>query len=240
MVETDDSKPYYPKEFMPNISRLNDKYGTIQQPQFNEIRQKRREDETRWNERYAFTKDNRTILFVNDLRSYFMDYDTKRKYQVHDGVPINPVCRTGIAGRGDLPFWGPNHCVVVVLLRNINDPEVVLMKHHGDALVLPKVDFLKFLWSPFNEYFLSNIQLKGFYGHEARYDNQIKIIQDPVSGQILPPNLLEYWWSEAVKLNQLNHSINNIKRVLNDKELKEEFTEIFSQKGCNKSVVWIF
>lgn len=139
MVETDESKPYFPSEFRPNIERLNEKYERIQQPYFNEIRHKRRKDETRWNERYAFTKDNQRILFVNDLRSYFMDYDTKRKYQVHDDVPINPVCRTGIAGRGDLPFWGPNHCVVVVLLRNPNEPEVVLMRHHGGALVLPKV-----------------------------------------------------------------------------------------------------
>lgn len=139
MVETDESKPYLPTEFLPNFGRLNEKYDRIQQPPFHEIRQKRREDETRWNERYAFTKDNRIVLFVNDLRSYFMDYDTKRKYQVHDGVPINPVCRTGIAGRGDLPFWGPNHCVVVVLLRNMNDPEVVLMRHHDRAFVLPKV-----------------------------------------------------------------------------------------------------
>ncbi|CAF0712063.1 unnamed protein product [Adineta steineri] len=214
MVETDDTKPYHPAEFMPNNGRLNEKYDRIQQPQFTEIRQKRREDETRWNERYAFTKDNRIVLFINDLRSYFMDYDTKRKYQVHDGVPINPVCRTGIAGRGDLPFWGPNHCVITVLLRNINEPEVVLMKHHGNALVLPK----------------------GFYGHEARYDNQIKIVQDPVSGQILPSNLFDYWWSNIVKLNEINNSTNNLKRILNDKELKEEFAEIFSQKGCNKSV----
>lgn len=139
MVETDDKKPYHPTEFIPNIGRLNEKYDKVQHPLYTEIRQKRREDETRWNERYAFTKDNRKILFANDLRSYFMDYDTKRKYQVHDDVPINPVCRTGIAGRGELPFWGPNHCVTVILLRNRNDPEVVLMRHHGDALVLPKV-----------------------------------------------------------------------------------------------------
>lgn len=139
MVETDENKPYNPNEFLPNLERLHEKYERIQHPHFPEIRQKRREDETRWNERYAFIKEQRRILFVNDLRSYFMDYDTKRKYQVHDDVPINPVCRTGIAGRGDLPFWGPNHCVAIVLLRNINDPEVVLMKHHGNALVLPKV-----------------------------------------------------------------------------------------------------
>lgn len=79
--------------------------------------------------------------------------------------------------------------------------------------------------------------MKGFYGHEARYDNQIKIIQDPVSGQILSPNLLDYWWTQVNKLNETNTSINNLKRVLNEKELKEEFAEIFSQKGCNKSVV---
>ncbi len=81
--------------------------------------------------------------------------------------------------------------------------------------------------------------MKGFYGHEARYDNQIKIIQDPVSGQILPPNLLDYWWMNVMKLNEMNSSIPNLKRVLNEKELKEEFAEIFSQKGCNKSVVCI-
>ncbi|CAF0993185.1 unnamed protein product [Adineta ricciae] len=214
MVETDDNKPYLPSEFLPNNERLNEKYERVQQPQFGEIRLKRREDETRWNERYGFTKNNRMPLVVNDLRSYFMDYDTKRKYQVHDDVPINPVCRTGIAGRGDLPFWGPNHCVVVVVLRNHYEPEVVLMKHHGNALVIPK----------------------GFYGHEVRIDNQIKIIQDPVSGQILPPNLLDYWWSQTTKLNEMNNSLNHLKRVLNEKQLKEEFAEIFSQKGCNKSV----
>ena len=80
---------------------------------------------------------------------------------------------------------------------------------------------------------------KGFYGHEARYDNQIKIIQDPVSGQILPPNLLDYWWSNISKLNEINPATSHLKRILNEKELKEEFAEIFSQKGCNKSVVRI-
>lgn len=79
--------------------------------------------------------------------------------------------------------------------------------------------------------------MQGFYGHQAHYDNQIKIVQDPVSGQILPPSLFDYWWSQVVKLNEINHSIMNLKRVLNDKELKEEFAEVFSQRGCNKSVV---
>lgn len=117
MIATDDTNLYKPTLFFENLQRLNEKYGRAHQPQYSEILQKRREDEIRWNERYAFTKGNRSILFINDLRSYFMDFDTKRKYQVHDNVPINPVCRTGIAGRGYLPFWGPNHTVIVLLLR---------------------------------------------------------------------------------------------------------------------------
>ncbi|CAF1047040.1 unnamed protein product [Didymodactylos carnosus] len=239
MVETDENKPYNPSEFIPNIRRLNEKYANILHPQYNEIRQQKRSDETRWNERYAFTKDNRTVLFVNDLRSYFMDYDTKRKYQVHDGVPINPVCRTGIAGRGDLPFWGPNHCSCIVLLRDLSDPEVVLMRHkqHSDALVLPKVYVL--LTPQPNLDAKPSVLFKGFYGHEIRYDNMSKVIQDPVSGQMLPPNLLDYWWNETIKLNEDTNKSNHLKKVLTDKDIKEEFKELFSQKGCNKSVVSI-
>ena len=109
------------------------------------------------------------------------------------------------------------------------------MRHHGDALVLPKVG--QHQWSPSMSSLLPMIVVQGFYGHEVRYENQMKIIQDPVSGQILPEHLLDYWWSQVVKLNEANTSINNLKRVLNNKELKEEFAEIFSQKGCNKSVV---
>lgn len=79
--------------------------------------------------------------------------------------------------------------------------------------------------------------MKGFYGREAHYDNQLKIIQDPVSGQILPQHLLDHWWTQVQKFNENVQSTTHLKRVLNDKELKEEFAEIFSQKGCNKSVV---
>ncbi|KHJ43187.1 hypothetical protein D918_06754 [Trichuris suis] len=38
-------------------------------------------------------------------------------YKVREGLPLNPLGRTGIAGRGYLPRWGPTHLVKVILVR---------------------------------------------------------------------------------------------------------------------------
>jgi len=40
-----------------------------------------------------------------------------KKYAVVDGIPQNPVGRTGITGRGVLPRWGPNHAGLTVVTR---------------------------------------------------------------------------------------------------------------------------
>ena len=39
------------------------------------------------------------------------------EYTVQDGVPLNPSGRTGLAGRGALLRWGPNHSVASVVTR---------------------------------------------------------------------------------------------------------------------------
>jgi ADP-ribose pyrophosphatase len=39
------------------------------------------------------------------------------KYEVLDGVPRNPVGRTGMAGRGLLGKWGPNHAADPIVTR---------------------------------------------------------------------------------------------------------------------------
>nr|XP_058966084.1 ADP-ribose pyrophosphatase, mitochondrial-like [Pocillopora verrucosa] len=49
-------------------------------------------------------------------------YNTDRKsyigeYEVVQGVPRNPVGRTGMIGRGDLGRWGPNHAADPVVTR---------------------------------------------------------------------------------------------------------------------------
>lgn len=52
-----------------------------------------------------------------EVELYFNDIDTERKvsrisytghYKVEDGLPLNPIGRTGIVGRGALGRWGPN------------------------------------------------------------------------------------------------------------------------------------
>lgn len=41
-----------------------------------------------------------------------------RQYRIsQDGVPVNPIGRTGLRGKGGLPRWGPNHYVRFVISR---------------------------------------------------------------------------------------------------------------------------
>ena len=38
-------------------------------------------------------------------------------YPIRDGLPLNPRGRTGLAGRGSLPRWGPNHAEALLITR---------------------------------------------------------------------------------------------------------------------------
>jgi len=40
-----------------------------------------------------------------------------KTYDVIDGIPQNPIGRTGITGRGVLKQWGPNHAGLTVVTR---------------------------------------------------------------------------------------------------------------------------
>ncbi|XP_059614210.1 ADP-ribose pyrophosphatase, mitochondrial [Phlebotomus argentipes] len=51
------------------------------------------------------------------------------EYQLHDGLPRNPVGRTGIAGRGLLGRWGPNHAADPIVTRWKRDENGAVMKH---------------------------------------------------------------------------------------------------------------
>lgn len=39
------------------------------------------------------------------------------KYVIQNGLPLNPIGRTGISGRGVLGRWGPNHAADPVVTR---------------------------------------------------------------------------------------------------------------------------
>ena len=55
----------------------------------------------------------------------FNEYDEKFKvnrrscqqYEVLNGVPQCPLGRTGIYGRGNLYFYGPNYCILAIFKR---------------------------------------------------------------------------------------------------------------------------
>lgn len=44
-------------------------------------------------------------------------------YQIKDGLPQNPIGRTGITGRGLLGRWGPNHAADPIVTRWKRDPQ---------------------------------------------------------------------------------------------------------------------
>ncbi|XP_015171072.1 PREDICTED: ADP-ribose pyrophosphatase, mitochondrial [Polistes dominula] len=56
-------------------------------------------------------------------RSYMGDYVINEH-----GYPLNPVGRTGIAGRGDLGRWGPNHAADPIVTRWKRNNENMLVK----------------------------------------------------------------------------------------------------------------
>lgn len=42
-------------------------------------------------------------------------------YTLFEGIPLNPLGRTGFSGRGSLPRWGPNHVVVMAVTRTVTE-----------------------------------------------------------------------------------------------------------------------
>ena len=40
-----------------------------------------------------------------------------QQYEVQNGVPKCPLGRTGIYGRGNLYFYGPNYCILAIFKR---------------------------------------------------------------------------------------------------------------------------
>ena len=64
------------------------------------------------------TKAPIKLAFNNMDKDYDCDrHSFEENYEIQDGIPLNPMGRTGIAGRGTLPRWGPNHVEIVMVTR---------------------------------------------------------------------------------------------------------------------------
>ncbi|CDW59922.1 zf-C3Hc3H domain containing protein [Trichuris trichiura] len=80
--------------------------------------------------------DRRMVRRLNGVKAY---------YEVSDGLPLNPLGRTGIAGRGYLPRWGPTHLVKVVLLRKRRGHLKIEYLAANDKLTFPEDVFSNFV-----------------------------------------------------------------------------------------------
>ncbi|XP_063676997.1 transient receptor potential cation channel subfamily M member 2-like [Bolinopsis microptera] len=65
-------------------------------------------------------------------------------YGVRDHLPLNPRGRTGLAGKGSLPHWGPNHIAVPIVTRGQGTELEVLLFEDGGIVALLEIT------TPFN------------------------------------------------------------------------------------------
>ncbi len=63
-----------------------------------------------------------------------------KSYKVKDGLPLNPRGRTGIYGRGDLFFWGPNHCIQNIFISS-NSNRILVAKSNESETKNKSVSF---------------------------------------------------------------------------------------------------
>ena len=57
-------------------------------------------------------------------------------YLIVDGVPRNPIGRTGVCGRGLLGKWGPNHAADPIVTRWKRDPKGKIVMHEDGRKIL--------------------------------------------------------------------------------------------------------
>jgi hypothetical protein len=81
---------------------------------------------------------NKTTRPIFKFNQYDDAYEVDRtscmgEYKIVDGLPICPIGRRYLIGRGDLFYWGPNHAIQVVLTKStIKSSLLVLIKRIND------------------------------------------------------------------------------------------------------------
>jgi hypothetical protein len=79
----------------------------------------------------------------------FNSYDEKfnidrrgcKNYEIKNGIPMCPSGRTGLYGRGNLFYYGPNYSILAIFKRiNISGhQEVILCTENDENYSLPEV-----------------------------------------------------------------------------------------------------
>ena len=63
-------------------------------------------------------------------------------YVVKEGLPLNPVQKTGFYGRGHLLYWGPNHGVQAIFTRSKNENFTALMECNEEKKHMYSLPFI--------------------------------------------------------------------------------------------------
>lgn len=83
---------------------------------------------------------SREEFYVWSKSGYTHSYEGPIKHDPETGRPLNPLGRTGIAGRGALGKWGPNHAADALLTRVSEETgllEILLIKRRSGEWAIP-------------------------------------------------------------------------------------------------------
>ncbi|KII63410.1 ADP-ribose pyrophosphatase, mitochondrial [Thelohanellus kitauei] len=73
---------------------------------------------------YLHDPESTEDINFNQIDRYIYRTSFHGPYRIVDGLPRNPFGRKGIAGRGSLGKWGPNHAVDIVICRWLSDQRI--------------------------------------------------------------------------------------------------------------------
>ncbi|KAJ8312987.1 hypothetical protein KUTeg_010360 [Tegillarca granosa] len=158
------------------------------------------------------------------------------KYEVIDGVPRNPVGRTGLRGRGCLGRYGPNHAADPIVTRWLRDTNGDVIKDgHGK----PVLEFVAIQRQDCGEWALPggmveagekvSLTIKREFGEEAMsyleasdeeknkiseaIDDLFKNGLEVYSGYVDDPRNTDNCWMETVAVNFHDENGNSVSKI---------------------------
>lgn len=177
--------------------------------------QRMREDE---GDEFRMPNFNWNVIFetlagdIVDRESWITDKSGKTsKYEIDsEGLPQNPLGRTGLKGRGSLPRWGPNHYIYVVITQ-IHEEEDQLFQYADVILVFKNNRF----------------GLPGGYVHTQNRYEIIRSLFDTEETWKGPDDMINFFKS----LKRTKRKLTLLRKAKKDIKEEEEFNAEMVKRG---------
>ena len=84
----------------------------------------------------GLTIDRQSWILKNSPKTHLI-------YKLDEGIPMNPFGRTGLRGKGNLPRWGPNHYIMIILTKSAPNSSTfdIALELKANTLSIPMVSF---------------------------------------------------------------------------------------------------